>query len=334
MESLKRFNESDLYKKLLLLSEDEFNEWLKDLGLLHQKRTCECGAPMRLKNREDGRKFPSWHCRRKTSGKVCGKARGYVVGTFFEGTHLSLKEIFQLSYYFARQAHPQEEIQFNLRREDGSTISEEAIVDYKNFFREVCQRYFERHPVIIGGPGKVVEIDETVITKRKYHRGQLRAQEQWFFGGVERGSSENCFLVPVDKRDADTLLPIIMKHIRKGSTIISDGWAAYGRIKEILMTDSGERAYAGHFVVNHSENFVDPETGAHTQTIEGTWSHFKARHKKERGTSRGLFASYLYQFMWRKKFSGDDALYHLWQQIAEQYPCEMEEEEPTVVGEP
>lgn len=169
-------------------------------------------------------------------------------------------------------------------------------------------------------------MDETVLTKRKYHRGQLRAEQQWFFGGVERGNSENCFLVPVERRNADTLIPILAKHILSGSTVISDCWAAYGGIERITMTQTGDQAYTAHLTVNHSENFVNPETGAHTQTIEGTWSHFKARHKEEKGTRRDLLISYLHQFMWRKKFAGPDALFHLWSQISELYPCETDGE--------
>jgi len=82
-----------------------------------------------------------------------------------------------------------------------------------------------------------------------------------------------------------------------------------------------------HFVVNHSQNFVDLQTGAHTQTIEGTWSHFKARYKEERGTARSLFASYIYQYLWRKKFGGPDALFHLSTQIAHFFPYEMENDD-------
>ena len=39
----------------------------------------------------------------------------------------------------------------------------------------------------IGGPGKVVEIDESKFGKRKFHRGR-RADDVWVLGGIERDS--------------------------------------------------------------------------------------------------------------------------------------------------
>ena len=102
-------------------------------------------------------------------------------------------------------------------------------------------------------------MDETVLTKRKYNRGKLRAEQQWFFGGVVRGKSSECFLVPVAKRDAATLVPLIMKHVKPGSIIISDCWKAYGGI-EVVQNQLAESFDYTHFTVNHSENFVDPET--------------------------------------------------------------------------
>ena len=41
----------------------------------------------------------------------------------------------------------------------------------------------------IGGPGKVVEIDESKFGRRKYNRGRYQ-EGHWVFGGVERGTSK------------------------------------------------------------------------------------------------------------------------------------------------
>lgn len=73
-----------------------------------------------------------------------------------------------------------------------------------------------------------------------------------FFGGFERETGK-CFLVPVDKRDKDTLIPLIKFWIYPGTTIISD-----------CLQDEGFQ----HLTVNHSATFKDPETGAHTNGIE------------------------------------------------------------------
>jgi len=245
---LRNFNARKMFAKLNL-PDDKFEEWLKKMGLLHSKRTCECGARMKLRNPQQGAKYGKWRCVKKK----CSKEKGYLVGTQFEGSALSLKDIFQLSYYFARQTHIQEKIQFDMQRTDGETISRVAISDWNNIFREACGWHFCNDPVLIGGPGKIVEIDETVVTKRKYHRGALRAEEYWVFGGVQRDDHTKCFLIPVKRRDAETLLPILARHIAEGTTIISDGWAAYGGIQKIKELQTGCQAYS-HFTVIHSEN--------------------------------------------------------------------------------
>ena len=56
------------------------------------------------------------------------------------------------------------------------------------------------------------------------------------------------FLVAVDRRDADTLLPVLQEYIIPGSTVVSDLWRAYGTVNNI-----GYR----HLTVNHRLNFVD-----------------------------------------------------------------------------
>ena len=83
---------------------------------------------------------------------------------------------------------------------------------------------------MIGGVGVRVQIDESKFGKRKYHRGK-RVEGQWVLGGIEEHSRKN-FMVPVEKRDAATLIPIILKWIKPGSIIISDCWKAYNSLSQ------------------------------------------------------------------------------------------------------
>lgn len=67
-----------------------------------------------------------------------------------------------------------------------------------------------RNSVQIGGPGRVNEIRERKIWKRKLYNKDRRMDSVWVFGGIDRASRE-CFLVSVDGRSAATLGPIIKK---------------------------------------------------------------------------------------------------------------------------
>ena len=60
-----------------------------------------------------------------------------------------------------------------------------------------------------------------------------------------------------------------------------------------------------HETVNHSLNFVDPLTGAHTQGIESTWAATKKMMRKKgvMDTSVELFPTYLQEYLWRKRFN-------------------------------
>ena len=47
----------------------------------------------------------------------------------------------------------------------------ETIVNWRNFIRDIYAEYFVRHPLRIGGPGHVVEIDESAIVWCKHNVG-------------------------------------------------------------------------------------------------------------------------------------------------------------------
>ena len=56
-------------------------------------------------------------------------------------------------------------------------------------------------------------------------------------------------------------------------------------------------------VLNHSIQFKDPETGANTNTIEGTWTHMK-RSLPAANRSKDHFVGYLATFMLLRKWIG------------------------------
>jgi hypothetical protein len=70
--------------------------------------------------------------------------------------------------------------------------------------------------VKIGGPGVIVEIDETKVAKRKYHRGH-RVEGAWVIGGVERTESRKFFAMRVPNRSNDIILEVIDKFVQPGS---------------------------------------------------------------------------------------------------------------------
>jgi transposase-like protein len=127
------------------------------------------------------------------------------------------------------------------------------------FCRETMLDFLAGSSQKIGGPNKIVEIDESKNGQRKYNRGHP-FQGQCVFGGVERGSGRT-FLVPVPDRTADTLTSIIREWVKPGMTVISDCWGASCDLDSLGYT---------HRTVNHSLYFVDPDTGDHTNTIEST----------------------------------------------------------------
>ena len=140
----------------------------------------------------------------------------------------------------------------------------------------------------IGGAGKIVQIDESKVGKRKYHRGH-RVEGQWVFGGIE-AETRKCYLVPVKDRSESTLMRIIKKWIEPGSLIVSDCWKSYGKLSQNGYT---------HETVNHSEEFVN-EKGFHINKQDGHWRQMKTtlpifRARKEH------FSSSLAEFMWRYK---------------------------------
>jgi hypothetical protein len=71
-----------------------------------------------------------------------------------------------------------------------SKVASEAITAWTTYIRQLCADCVETATVRIGGPGVIIEVDETKLGKRKYHRGH-RVEGVWVLAGVERSGEKN-----------------------------------------------------------------------------------------------------------------------------------------------
>jgi len=57
-----------------------------------------------------------------------------------------------------------------------------TIVQCYMYLRDICSWKLLRTPIQLGGTDKVVQIDESVMVKAKYHRRhQVREKQRWVF---------------------------------------------------------------------------------------------------------------------------------------------------------
>lgn len=116
----------------------------------------------------------------------------------------------------------------------------------------------------LGGP----EIDESVITKQKYHVGRC-IPPKWIIG-IYDVTTKKGYAAYIPNRSSETLLQHIQKVVLAGTEIWTDGLRSY----RCLAVLGGASPYT-HKTVNHSRYFRDPLTGVCTNHVEAYWSRLK-----------------------------------------------------------
>lgn len=306
----KKFDKDNLITYRILLNEiipskDQTLEFCFKTGLLPDKRACPtCGGSMSMINDTKVSDGHRWYCRVRSGPSKHEHRLSLRTGTFFEKSNMTLEECLQF-FYLWTHGMSQDQIQHELQ------LSSRTDVDWASFCREVCETTIIRDSEKIGGKDIIVEIDESKFAKRKYNVGH-RVQGGWVFGGREKDDKRKVFMEAVPDRTADTLLAIIQKWVAPGSIIWSDCWRSYNKIPTL------PEGYK-HATVNHSQNFVDPETGTCTNRIESDWRHAKAEFPRF-GTKPDMYSSYLAVFMWKRKHAGEDLFMQLVRDIAKIHP--------------
>ena len=140
-------------------------------------------------------------------------------------------------------------------------------------------RLLEQRNQRIGVPGRVVEIDECLLHRRKYKRGRVK-ESGWVVGGIER-----------PRTPKETLQSLIHKWVVPGTLILTDSFSSYRGLE-----DSGEYRYR---TVNHSKEFVATDL-TNTQRIEGIWHWIRVHALPPSGAKLEDVDLHLAAFLYRR----------------------------------
>ncbi|CAH2100831.1 unnamed protein product [Euphydryas editha] len=269
-------------------NDSETKSFLIKHGIRESLVKCnKCGADAYLTADEKW-----WRCRKRQTKTVnkkviksqCDFKQSVRTNTWLQGTKLQLEKSFLFASLYLICNPPHEEFLM-----EELNMSSGTVCDWSQYVREVLENWcLNESTHSLGGPGKIVEIDEPKFGKRKYNRGRI-IDGQWIFGGFER-DSKLIFLEKVDDQSASTLLEIINRRIKPGTTIMSHCWKSYD-----CLAMEGYK----HLIVNHSMNFVDADTGAYTQNIERMWRDARGTIPKF-GRRDYHMSGYIADFLFRR----------------------------------
>lgn len=271
------------------MQDDELVFWFMEKHLI--KRTMNCsGCKKNKKLCRTKRNFDkySWRCFKNQ----CPVKNEYVSirkNSFLQDLKISLKEFGKLLIFWSNQMILSDILLYvNISRSLLTKIRKKILLKIKE--------YFENEPLILGGPNRIVQIDETMLNhKVKAHRGRGPKGQSWALGIVDCcfKPAKGLFL-EISNKNSATILPLISKYVRPGSIIHTDEAKVY----EALGKDKNYE----HFSIVHKYKFVDYDKNVHTQHIESYNNKLKLRIKKMKGVKKNDRNSFLLEFVWLDNF--------------------------------
>jgi len=221
--------------------------------------------------------------------KTCCSIR---IGSLFENISTPFTTILKVLVYWSRGLNQSEIIKF-------INISRPTVGKIRSLFLSVIAAYFLRNPIKLGGPGVVVQCDETLLNhKIKYHKGRVPRSQVWALTIVDTSfTPARGWIEIVPNRKKETLLPIICGVVLNGTIIHSDEWVSY---RDLAKMNSYE-----HMTVVHKYNFVCPVTGTHTQNVESWNNKLKLKIKEMRGLNTVGRSNFVHEFCFLEMFRSD-----------------------------
>lgn len=255
---LKNFSIFNSFEKLISSNELAIS-FLEEIELIPSRKSTAplcCGLPMLVEDSRIHKLNWVWRCSSKGSkkkgSKSCRKQINPCMGTFFEGTacRIEVRDVLAVVICFAIQIQVNDAFE-NLvqwRRDRGDfELSKTTITDYYSYCREVAEVIASHSNLTLGGEGKTVQIDETFLTKRKYHRGRITEQMTITVLGLYCKEDKVGLFFRVNSKSKQELWPYIQKYVDfSTSRLCTDSAKQYEGVEQMFSTSTV------HLRTNHS----------------------------------------------------------------------------------
>ena len=188
------------------------------------------------------------------------------------------------------------------RKQTGVKINKNTWTRYVKDVGMVCAEDLERNRRDPRRKFCNAQWDESAFGNRKYERGKRvrLCGVQWALSCVDvdpqTGKTKyvDIQFLPYNKRNTDNIVPLVVQRMMPGGTMQTDMWKVYPR--------AAEAAGCEHLTVNHSKHFKDPDTGVHTNNVEGIHGTIKRCARSQFGRLPSLsddgFTNYLDLLVW------------------------------------
>lgn len=219
----------------------------------------KCHRPVKY-SRVKGRR--SYQC------QWCANQLYPTAGTPFDRTRTSLRDWFYVMFLFTTTRNGVA----------AKRVQREIGVTYKTAWR-MCDQIRKYMATLdsddmLGGPGEIVEIDESHIGgTAKGSRGRYAGNKPVVLGMLEKGGELITRVVPSVRRHH--LVPVVQQHVMPGTHIHTDGLFSYATLKN--------HGYRHDFVSHERKQYVS-KTGCTVNRIEGFWAMLK----------RGIYGTHIH----------------------------------------
>ncbi|KAL7294055.1 hypothetical protein TKK_0012093 [Trichogramma kaykai] len=130
---------------------------------------------------------------------------------------------------------------------DGLKLSTSTVVDYYSYCREIAEVIASHSDILLGGRDKTVQVDETFLTNRKYHRGRMTEQMTITVLGLYYKEDKIGLFFKVNAKSKKELWPYIKKYVHyETSRICTDSAKQYQGVEKMFSSDTV------HLQTNHS----------------------------------------------------------------------------------